>query len=431
MVPATVLAVFFLWPVGTLLARVLEPGSVADALGAPGLGRVLWFTFAQAVASTAITLALGCVPAYVLGRFRFPGRRALLAVVTVPFMLPTVVVGAAFLALLPESWHGTGRAVVVAHVFFNIAVVVRIVGSMWAAIPHDLTGAARTLGASPWQMVAHVVLPLLRPSLIAAGSVVFLFTFTSFGAAALLGGAANPTLEVEIARRATQLGDVSGAAVLSVLQMLLLVGVVWWSSRAQRRAALELRGQEPRRAPRSRQERRLVPIAAIVTLAVMAAPMLVMVVRSVRLGGRFTLSAWRQLGNPSPGRPGAGLGVDALASVATSLRYAAVATLIALAVGALASLAIAGARIHGRLLDLGMMLPLGTSAVTVGLGMLITFDVAPFDWRGEWWLVPVGHALVAVPFVVRAAVPVLRSIPSGQRDAAATLGASPLRGWWW
>ena len=47
------------------------------------------------------------------------------------------------------------------------------------------------------------------------------------------------------------------------------------------------------------------------------------------------------------------------------------------------------------------MLPLGTSAVTIGFGMLITFDTPPVDWRAEWWLVPVGHALVAAPFVVR------------------------------
>lgn len=76
------------------------------------------------------------------------------------------------------------------------------------------------------------------------------------------------------------------------------------------------------------------------------------------------------------------------------------------------------------------MLPLGTSAVTVGLGMLITFDHPPFDWRAEWWLVPLGHALVALPFVVRSVVPALRAIPPDQRAAAMVLGASPLRAWW-
>jgi thiamine transport system permease protein len=75
------------------------------------------------------------------------------------------------------------------------------------------------------------------------------------------------------------------------------------------------------------------------------------------------------------------------------------------------------------------MLPIGTSAVTIGFGMLITFDTPPVDWRAEWWLVPIGHALVALPFVVRTTVGVLRSVDPSLQDAAATLGASPTRAW--
>ncbi|MGB8862064.1 MAG: ABC transporter permease subunit [Ilumatobacteraceae bacterium] len=426
--PVIGLSLFYLWPLGTLLARVVRPGSIGDALGAPGIGRVLWFTLWQALVSTALTLVVGLAPAYLLARFRFPGRRALVAAVTVPFMLPTVVVGAAFLALLPSSWHGTARAVIVAHVFFNIAVVVRLVGALWTVLPTDLTAAARTLGASPPQVLRFVVVPLLRPALWAAATVVFLFTFTSFGAVKLLGGPANPTLEVEIARRATQLGDVDGAAVLSLLQLLVLGTVVWWSARWQRRATVHFAGAGGPRRARSRGERRFVPVVAAITALMMATPLLVLISRSFRLRGGWSLRAWRTLGSAEV-RPGVGLGVDPLASLFTSLRFAAFAAVVSVLVGGLAALAIASARRHGRLLDIGVMLPLGTSAVTIGLGMLITFDAAPFDWRASWWLIPLGHALVATPFVVRALLPVLRTIPPEQRDAAATLGASPLRAW--
>ena len=75
------------------------------------------------------------------------------------------------------------------------------------------------------------------------------------------------------------------------------------------------------------------------------------------------------------------------------------------------------------------MLPLGTSAVTVGFGLLITMDRRPVDLRGSWVLIPIAHAVVAVPFVVRAVLPTLRSIDPRLRDAAATLGASPTRVW--
>jgi thiamine transport system permease protein len=318
--------------------------------------------------------------------------------------------------------------VIVAHVFFNIAVVVRLVGAMWAILPTDLTAAARTLGASPAQVLRHVVLPLLRPALWAAATVVFLFTFTSFGAVRLLGGSANPTLEVEIVRRATQLGDVDGAAVLSLLQLFALAAVVWWSARSQRRGTNTLSGSSHWRAARSRRERAAVLAVAGAITIVMSLPLVVMASRSFRLGDRWTLTAWRKLGSAEV-RPGVSLGVDPIASLLTSLRFAVVAAIVSVVVGGLAALAIAGARRRGALLDIGLMLPLGTSAVTVGLGLLITFDTAPFDWRSRWWLVPLGHALVAIPFVVRAVLPVLRAIPFDQRAAAATLGASPTRAW--
>ncbi len=427
--PVAGLAVFYLWPLATLWARVLNGTSVSDTLHAPGLGRVLWFTLWQAVVSTVLTMFVGFVPAYVLARYRFAGRRAVLALVTVPFMLPTVVVGAAFLALLPDGWHGSARAVIVAHVFFNVAVMVRLVGAMWAVLPTDLTAAARTLGASPAQVLRHVVLPLLRPSLAAAASVVFLFTFTSFGVVRILGGAAHPTLEVEIARRATQLGDVDGAAVLSILQLLTLGVVVWWSARAQRHASVAFAGRAAPRRARSDRERRGIATAIGATVVLMALPMVMLVSRSFRVGDHWSLHAWSTLGADEI-RPGVSLGVDPLASLFASLRFAAVATIISVAVGGLAAAAIAAARRHGRLLDAGLMLPLGTSAVTIGLGMLITFDTPPVDWRAEWWLIPLGHALVATPFVVRSVLPALRSIPDDQRGAAITLGASPVRAWW-
>jgi thiamine transport system permease protein len=75
------------------------------------------------------------------------------------------------------------------------------------------------------------------------------------------------------------------------------------------------------------------------------------------------------------------------------------------------------------------MLPLGTSAVTIGFGLLITMDRPPLDLRASPIIVPIAHALVATPFVVRALLPVLRAIDPRQREAAALLGAPPARTW--
>jgi len=307
-------------------------------------------------------------------------------------------------------------------------VVVRLVGAMWSVLPVDLTAAARTLGASEPQVLRHVVLPLLRPGLLAASTVVFMFTFTAFGTVRILGGPGTTTVEAEVVRRATQLGDVGGAAVLSMLQLLVLALVAWQSNRLQRRAAFTF-ATGATTHPRRGRHRQIVYFTAAATATVMLVPITALVARSFRLGGQWSLTAWRTLGRTEI-RPGIGFGVDPLASLSVSLRFAAVAVVIAVTLGTLAALAITAAQRAGRLLDLGVMLPLGTSAVTVGLGMLITFDSDPYDWRAKWWLIPLGHALVATPFVVRSLLPVLRSIPGDLRAAAATLGASPLRAWW-
>ena len=183
-----------------------------------------------------------------------------------------------------------------------------------------------------------------------------------------------------------------------------------WASRAQRRHSRPL-GLEPnaRRIPRRGSERRRVALIGITSFAVCGAPLVALAAQSFSTPSGWSTAAWTQLGRTEV-RPGIRLGIDPLDAVRNSVENALWATLFAVVIGALASLAIAAARNAGRILDVGMMLPVGTSAVTIGFGMLITFDQAPYDWRAEWWLVPVGHALVAVPFVVRATVGVLRSV---------------------
>jgi thiamine transport system permease protein len=428
--PALFVAVLYAWPFATLVARVVRWNVVVATWHRPGLAEVVWFTAWQALASTVATLVIGLPVAWVIARWSFPGRRALQTLVTVPFLLPTVVVGAAFVALLPTGWRSSALAIVAAHVFFNVAVVVRVVGATWSRLSYDLTGAGATLGASPAAVFRRVTLPLLAPSIAAAAGIVALFTFTSFGVVQVLGGPGRATVEVEIARRALQLGDVGGAAVLAVAQVLALGAMVVWSTRTQRRttpSALQLQG--PRR-PRGLRERAPVALVALTAATGVLAPIVVMVAASFRPGGHWSARAWRTLGGTSTGRPGASLGVQPWAAVATSLRVAAAATSVSVVIGGLGAFAIAAMGRRGRWLEVGTVLPLATSAVTLGLGMLITFDHPPVDWRAEPWLVPLGHALVAIPFVIRTVLPVLRAQPPGWAQAAATLGVGPGRAWW-
>jgi thiamine transport system permease protein len=428
--PALGLLVFYAWPFATLMVEAVTTTAIADTFGRASTWEVVWFTAWQATVSTAVTIVVGLAPAYVLARFDFRGRTVLVGLLTAMFVLPTVVMGAAFLALLPDALDRTVWAVIGAHVVFNLAVVVRVVGSLWEHLPTDMEAAAATLGASRWKVATQISLPLVRPAVTAAATIVFLFTFTSYGVIRILAAPGTRTIEVEVWRRATQLGDIGGAAVLAIVQLAALIAIVSWSTAAQRRhaRAIGLLGTSVRRRARNAGERRFVALVAGLAMVVAGAPLVALVVRSFSTPTGWSTTAWTDLGAEEI-RPGIRLGIDPGEAILNSLTNAAWATSFAVVTGALASLAIVGAGRAGRALDGGLMLPLATSAVTIGFGMLITFDTDPVDWRAAWWLVPVGHALIAVPFVVRTCVGVLRSVDPTMAAAAATLGASPARAW--
>jgi thiamine transport system permease protein len=99
----------------------------------------------------------------------------------------------------------------------------------------------------------------------------------------------------------------------------------------------------------------------------------------------------------------------------------------AVALGILAAYAITRTRRGGGVFDAIFLLPLATSAVTLGFGYILAFSRAPFDWRAAVWLIPVAHILVALPLVIRSIMPLLRQIRPSVRQAAAMLGADPAR----
>ena len=441
-IPAAFLAWFFAWPVVRIVERGLRPrgrwdlSAFGDVLGDASVRHTIAFTVAQATASTLLTLAVGLPGAYVLSRYSFRGRAVVRALVTVPFVLPTVVVASAFLALagprglLGQHIDPAGSlwAILVAHVFFNYAVVVRTVGGLWAHLDPALEDAARTLGASRWRAFREVTLPLLRPAIVAAASITFLFTFTSFGVVVLLGGTRYRTLEVSIVRATRDLLDLRTASVLAIVQLLTVVALLVVLGRSGERESVRQRllgAADVARAPATRGERLLLAGNLALMALLLGGPLAVLVERSLHTSSGYGLDFYRALPD-APQR--AAILVAPLEAIGNSLAFAAAATVIALVVGGLAAFALERRSRGERLLALGLMLPLGTSAVTVGFGFLIALD-RPVDLRASWWLVPCAHALVAVPFVVRITLPVLRSIDPRLREAAAVLGASPRRVW--
>jgi thiamine transport system permease protein len=418
-VPVTFLVVFFAYPFGAIMWRALgpDPGAFARVLGQPHVHEVIWFTVWQAVVSTALTLAVGLPIAYVVSRYAFRGRAFVDAIVLLPFVLPTVVVGLAFTGL-----PGSVVAIVAAHVFFNIAVVVRVVGAAWATMDPALEDAAAELGAGSWRRVTRVLIPLARPAIVSAATLVFLFTFTSFGVVLLLGGPGRTTIEVEIFERTSQFLDLSGAAVLALVQLafvgvlLLVDGVL-----ASRAAAVD--PVPGRRPPRSRAERGALVTVTLVAIAIVLVPLGRLIHRSLTGPDGLTFANFLHIGDA---RRGGVFSIDPVAAIWTSLRAAALACVLAMVIGG--SLAVAtGLHARRRAVWGVVAVPLGVSAVTLGFGYVVAFDRAPLDLRGSVWLVPLAQSLVAMPFVVRIVAPAISAANTAYGEGAAALGASPWR----
>lgn len=453
--PLVFLALFFVWPVASILATGLAPdgwldiAAIADAWGRPWLLDTIVFTLALAAAITGWSLLVGLPAAWVFARFTFPGRRVLRALFAVPFVLPTVVVAAAFLALLgPRSvvnqllagnpWWPDARlrlddsavAVIIAGVFFNVAVVSRLVGGLWSHVDPRMEEAARALGASPWRAFRTVTWPLLRPAVLSAAAIVFLFSVTSFALVMLLGAPGQPTLEVEIWRQTAIMLNLPVAAALVVIQMVGVAALLVIHARWQERLAVAQRlrsAAEVARPPRTRRERAAVWAIVGGLCLFLGLPLLALVERSFATGDGYDLVAWRTLLLTTPR---SGLSVPPIEALTDSLLFASATLLIAGSLGAMIALVV-GYRSGWlpRTFDALVMLPLGTSAVIVGFGFLIALDQPPIDLRTSVLLIPIAHSLVALPFVVRAMAPVIRAIDPRLREAAAVLGASPRRVW--
>ncbi|MFB7631216.1 ABC transporter permease [Streptomyces sp. NPDC056149] len=457
--PLAFFALFFAYPVAVIVGRGLKDGGqwqfgrFAAVLGDPDVLHVLWFTVWQAAASTGLTLLLALPGAYVFARFDFPGKQLLRAVVAVPFVLPTVVVGSAFLALvgrgglLDNLWgvrlDTSVWAILLAHVFFNYAVVIRTVGGLWAQLDPRQEEAARVLGAGRFAAWRRVTLPALGPAVAAAALMVFLFTFTSFGVVQILGGPTFSTLEVEIYRQTADFLDLPTAAVLTLIQfaaVLGLLGLHAWTVRRRESTLRLVDASRTARRPRGRGQWALLWSTLAVIAVLLVLPLAVLVERSFAGPHGYGLVFYETL--HSAASADSTFAVAPLDALWNSLSYGAAATAIALLIGGLAAAALTRSRpaagpsgrtpVITRLLrgfDGLLMLPLGVSAVTVGFGFLITLDKPPLDLRESWWLVPLAQALVGVPFVVRTMLPVLRAVDGRLREAAAVLGASPWRVW--
>lgn len=449
-VPLAFLAIFFFYPLATITARGLAPAGAIDLsafgkiVGSEFYRETLWFTVWQATVSTVLTVLAAFPAAYVMARYTFRGKSLISALTLVPFVMPTVIVAAGFMALIgPRGWinevlkallnvdyapldiQNTIWIILLAHVFYNFAVALRLVSGFWANLDPQVTQAARVLGASRWRAFREVTLPLLRPAILAAALLIFIFDFTSFGVILILGGPHFNTIETAIYRKTLISFDLPTATALALVQLACTFALIIIYTRLQNRAAvpLDLRPRQmTQKRPTTRRAKGLLLTVTISMLSLLLLPLGALIVRSFVVNHTLSLDNYLNLTtNPR----GSVLFVPPLTALGNSLLFAIATIGVALIIGTVAAYVAAGKSRLSRLSEPIWALPLGASAVTLGFGFLIGFPTL----RSSWIMIPLAHSLVAFPFVVRTITPALRSIRSNLREAAAVMGADPARVW--
>jgi len=453
--PLIFLALFYFYPLAKIVIisfipeGTFEPDRLKQLTSSDSYYRILRFTFWQAGLSTLLTLILALPGAYIFTRFSFIGKNILQALMTVPFVLPTVVTAAAFRALLGtgglvNSWLMTVFNLpappvridqtifffLLAHIFYNYTLVLRIVSGYWSQLnPHQLQ-AAKMLGASPWQTFIKITLPLLVPAIGSAALLVFIFCFTSFGVVLILGGPGCATIEVEIYRQAVQLFNLPMAAALSLIQIFMNFLLMWLHARLTRRNRVSFfsnsTGARVQTAT-GKLQKTILSVNILFMVILLLAPLSALIFRSFVGDHGFTLNYYTALFTTGTRSV---FFVPPINAVLNSVGFALIAMILSVALGLSASSYLASAKgPNATFWDAIIMLPLATSAVTLGFGYIVTLNTPPLNLRDSMALVPIAHSLVAFPFVVRCILPALRQIPGTLKEAAMLLGSSPVQVW--
>lgn len=462
--PVSFLALFFLWPNARLIALGLDSRfssglqSWASVLAEGDVQSAVWFTFWQAFVSTVATLVIALPAAYVLYRKSFQGQQIIRAIITIPLVLPTIVVAIIFVSFQKahELYSNIGMSfwsenriywIIAAHVFINFAIAVRTIGGYWAGLDRSPEEAAEISGAGRLRTFISISAPQLKPAIISAAALVFLFCFTSFGVIVILGGGQVTSIETEISVAALQFLDLQKAAVLAIVQTAITLTAFALGQRFGRGAiGLDQISDSDQAKPIDRRDLPALVTTLAFIIGLLVIPILLVIARAFETESGVGLQNFINLaGRGDRDLLNVTVGQASLNSVRNLFVALALALPMGLAVsfltsrrvlepsvksGARDASASRAARAGGKILDSAFMLPMGVSSVVLGLGFLITFGGGPLAIRSSWVVLPIVQALIALPLIIRVLQPALLGIESEQLEAAKTSGATAWQIWW-
>ena len=456
LIPLTFLFLFFYFPISSVLrdAFISEQGTFTLSnfylvFTSPLEQKIIAFTFYQAILSTYLTVVIGLPAGYLFGRYRFYGKELLRSLLTVPFVLPSIVVALGFIVLFGD--YGIFPQIVrnvlgfsikldgftlilLAHAYYNAPIVIQLVSSAMERMDPSLEEAAESLGSSGFHKFLYVILPQIFPALVSAALLTFIFCFMSFTLVITLGGAEYRTIEVQIYTLYKYLFRKGEAAALAVLQLVtsLSFSYIYIKSTEGLSAAERVaRVEKPRVYPLIHQWKDILKpkiMLLVVYLFFLTLYFMVPIGSAIfssfydRLSGNFSLDGYYTIVSPAYNTY---LGTSPQRAIINSLFYAFSTLIIAIILGLATSYSVVRLKIPFKTLYSSLVIvPLGVSAITLSLGLVRSYLIFDFFYENIWILILAAHILVGFPFTMRAISTMLSRVDPDLIDAGRMLGGS-------
>lgn len=405
---------------------------------------VVGFTFLQALLSTIVTLIIGLPIAWQLGRHKWPMQSMMKAVLTMPFVMPSIVAAMGFMHIIGRSglniraddstWYTT---LIIAHAWFNMALVIRFCEPVLSTLEPAFEEQMRLLPAGQTKIgrLRKLWAPLLAPSVAAAACMTFVFSFTSFALVRWISLGDN-TLESVMAGLGSSAGIqnymVSRNEIIlgaSLIQFTVLLSSLWLMSILQQKRQ-SLLPQASENFVKTNNHKGWMIVGPGLFFAVL--PLIAVFWASFRIRNSdlsettysWGTGGWEYAFSSTNSMPSAW---DALYN---SLGYASLTLCIALPLGWTLAQTIVNVETkrprYARFLDILTMVPFAASSVMIGLGVMLGMIRIDAEFFYSFWLTPIiAHVMITTPFVVRIMLPALRAIDPSYDECAQTLGLSP------
>ncbi len=425
----------------------------------------LAFTFIQSLLTTLICIFLGMPVSYFLAKYSFRGKKLLINLLTVPFVLPSIVVLLGFIILYGEGgiinriWiditgiplinlYGSMEGIILAHSFYNISVIIRMMIPAWENVDQNLTEISKTLGGKNWTIFWKIIFPQIKNYLISASLLIFTYTFNSFAIVLYLGEVKYQTLEVRIFKLMKNTLNFPAGASLGILQLFFNLIIIILYIFFEKKTRVMAFGKEKSfyhekiEFSKSNWKKTIGEISLIIfTIFIIffsISPMIAVLVASFTPNTPDGSPFWGYLNLLSKDYESL-LGASPLRLLLNTLSFALLTTLITLAfsIGIVFILRNRLQRVNNykksfieNIISLAIILPMGTSSITLAMGLFLQLKDSVMFNNYVWILIVLAHVLISIPFATRSILSAYNRIDTDLLNIASTLGASRLRTFW-